>query len=232
MPRITLRKSALQDYARCPMLFKLRWIDGIREEHSTYEAELGRSFHSIAQELLTKHNPPLPKDPVPTSNAELREMIRWFVMLENKRYEILKQLGREDLWRPVATEWEIKATIHLDPDVEIDAVGHIDRLDRDIDGHYILIEYKTTRQPHLTDWRRELMFYRWILREMGYRVTQFVVINPMLRDYFVEKPKPYTEVALRKLLVKLAHDTEFAPRPGEHCIFCPMRKYCPYYNGR
>jgi len=216
----------VQDYARCPRLFKIRWIDGIHGEES-FESIIGRIFHDWAANIMMTENPPLDYALCDGMMPELRDMCRWFISIENKRYEILEEIGKASLWRPVKVEWEIHGELDVGEDVIVDAYGHVDRLDRDEDGRYVLIEYKTTRSQHLTDWRRELTFYRLILEAAyGYEIKYYVVMNPMRQDYIVERPSRYSEIALKKLLVRLAYDTEFKPRRGEHCWFCPVRKIC------
>ena len=225
-----VRKSMLQDYAMCPYKYYLRWIRKTPVQE-TYEAKIGRMFHNWACKVMSELTPPLTHEDLlryvdRTAVPELRDMMAWFIDLEWKRYRLLERLGKLELWKPLRLEWQVEAELMVGEHV-FTAQGHIDRVDKDGNGGVILIEYKTTRGAHLTQWRRELTYYAMIVEQLGYEVSYFVVINPMRREVYVERPNTYSRVALIRLLRRFLADTEFQPKPGGHCMFCDFRAICP-----
>jgi len=227
-PRI--RKSHLNMFKKCPHYYYLHCLKRI-EEPQTFEAQLGQLFHSWAKRFMMKLNPPLtrkdmqkmvPHDVLP----ELRDWMLWFIDVEWRRYSLLTQEGYEDYWKPVALEWHVEVEME-----DYIAVGTIDRVDEDPAGGLIIIEYKTSRKPHLSRWRRELAFYSRIVEKLGYKVKYVAVILPSLRQVVCETLKPVTFVFLEKLINRFLNaqrENLFPPKPGDQCIFCPARSLCKY----
>ena len=236
MSVIEVRKSSLMDYLYCPLKYKYAWVER-RERRETFESRVGKVFHAWAEEFWTR----VPDEPESLEQLEelvpieaipqVRELMAWFVELEWQRWVILRQKGRADLWKPLATELELKGVCDFCGE-EVKCTGHIDRVDLLEDGTVAVIEYKTTRSMNLTKLRKELWYYKVLVEATrAWQVSKIVVINPMRREVFVEMPKKPSYVALCRLVKRLkeSHETgEFPPSPGEHCLWCDYRDICPF----
>lgn len=218
-----IHKSMLNLYSLCPRRFYFTYIVGINPPIPR-EARIGTMFHEFAKEFFEKSSDhPESLDElmalIPENHPEeLKEMERWFVQIEWKRWNM-----NPYRWKPVLMEHTIIKTWQGIP-----IGGTIDRVDQIGENTYELVEYKTTGGVHLTQWRRELMFYR-LLLEPEYPIKSMVVVNPRRKEILEIRVTNRTLAALKKLLKKLLNDNKFEVKVGDHCFYCPFMRRCPYW---
>ena len=150
MGNVEISYSRVQTYERCPWLYHLVYDEGWRSG-PTAPAALGQSIHKALDAYLAKSNTEYTLDrlfeiydehwvnegfgtPQQTFEAyeKGRQMLQHFFDLDKKRTSEV-----------IETEKEFN--IELAPGVHFR--GTIDRLDRQPDGTYEVIEYKTQAQP-------------------------------------------------------------------------------------
>lgn len=205
----------VQTYSRCPRLFKYLYIDGLKVEDSI-QAQLGKIFHEAAQYFLE----PIRKGEVNHIDCGIEQVNQWldnFILFENS--------SPNDMLTPLATE------VELSINEPFPLKGIIDRIDLYPTGYVRILEYKTSQKITLTDWRRELHFYK-ILYENSedfyeYPVKTLAVYNPRLNIYFEEQPNKKSESALINKIYQIFSDKTFKMKKSVEDVCAGM---CEFYD--
>lgn len=194
-----ISKSRLSTFSFCPLQFKKKYVDGIRDTDFNYAITIGSRFHQFADTFFDV----APQYPVddwedfihPEFNDNEQHMLKWFISQERERLDLFN--GDIDLWMPIARECKI-----VDATQEIR--GIIDRIDKIDTDLLLVVEYKTSKSIYKPSLQKEFGFYKVLMKNdprfKGYRVIG-CVINPRLRK--IEFMNPSRETTIEKQILNL-----------------------------
>jgi RecB family exonuclease len=206
---LPLSANAVQNYATCPMKFKLQrdWrIPG----DAAAALQYGNAIHTVLKHYYdpAAHAVELTADSV--VQAFEREFGKMVVddPVQRRMYEEqgARQLRALIDARPKSSvevlAAEHKFTFKLGG---LDIVGRIDRMDRLEDDAVRVVDYKTgsPKDRKFADESLQLSIYAMGVSRMGYRPRELMLVN-------VQDGRG-----------------EFDPDPGPHCVWCEFRKLCP-----
>lgn len=193
-----ISKSRLSTFSFCPLQYKKRYVDGIRDTDFNYAITVGTRFHEFADNFFDV----APLYPVenwedfihPDFNDNERKSLVWFINQERERLDLFN--GNVDLWMPVARECRI-----VDDDNELR--GIIDRVDA-INDLLVIVEYKTSKSIYKPALQREFGFYKVLMQaDPRFRGKKLLgcVINPRLRQ--IEFMNPSRDTTVDKMVINL-----------------------------
>jgi putative RecB family exonuclease len=214
--------SRYADYKQCPLRFKLKFIDKLKETPSPH-MERGSTIHKLGESYLAA-----PKKPraVPPEYKHFKEEMEQLRGLEPM---VEQQWGFTRDWKP--TGWfggDTWLRIVCDVVVKYD--------DNTVD----LIDFKTGRKYDTNEEQVELFsaapFIKWPeVEEVQTRLWYLdqPTDNEVLRTY-TRKDYEGIRKSWEKKVVPMFKDKRFAPTPNSKCRFCDWAKNkggpCPY-NG-
>ncbi|MDY6794261.1 MAG: PD-(D/E)XK nuclease family protein [Actinomycetota bacterium] len=235
---IRISYSAASAFERCPLSYRYQYVERIDIE-PTPALSFGRSIHSALEWLYDR------EVPRPPSLQELLEYLEscWDCQGygDAEEEESYLEHGREILTRfyesniddfrlPVAVEHRFE----LDMDGYL-LTGVIDRVDRNADGGYEIIDYKTNRRlPDLNRLREDLQLP---IYQMACLETWGV--NPGKLTYYYLLPnqryatRAYDSNGLARVrkrldsVIEAIEKGEFESRPNRLCPWCSYRDICP-----
>lgn len=231
-----LHKSAMFAYLECPRRFKYEYVWKTRVP-AGLAAEIGKDFHEWTRTFFDRVDVRLMERMtylqtyryfrkfLPENPALLR-MCEWFVEFEARRWSELRD---RELWMPVFRERYFRSdTLKL--------AGFVDRVDRTIDGKYIVIDYKTTKGFDKSKLRKELAFYVLLIQTANEvpewfdrsKIHYIGIINPAKGIVWYEELKKVTVTYLLKSLRKVREGIEngrYDPKPNG-CAYCPFYDIC------
>ena len=236
--QVRLSYSALSSYENCPLSYRFQYVDGLEVEPTSY-LSFGRSLHT-ALEWLYGHDTPEP----PTLEGLLAYLDTcWasegYADLEEERSflrrgrEVLTQFyyaNVEDFRLPVAVEERFELDLH-----DFVLSGVIDRVDRNPDGAYEIIDYKTSRRlPELSRLREDLQLP---IYQLACRDVWGITPSKLTFYYLVHNQrystKPYDENGLTRVMERLAQTAvsisrgDFPATPNRLCNWCSYQDICP-----
>jgi len=158
--RKTFSYSQLNTFKHCPQQYKIIYLDGIRKEHESIEAFIGKLVHEVLEWLYKRENT---EKPYITFDRlcqvyDDRWISRWhqhiYIADARKKSDYYYSIGKRCLsnyysrygptfdQRVEDTELELKFSIgdHI-------FRGVIDRLDHPEPGKWIVHDYKTSKHP-------------------------------------------------------------------------------------
>lgn len=225
-----LSKSACHAYENCPYRFLLQFIRDVPFEKT--EALLkGTYWHDLLYELYDKvdmkaielsgnveeeYRAHLPDDEI-TDN---------FIRIENERLQSYIEMDRVELFWPVLLEQYLE-------DREIMFFGTLDRLDKQQDGSYVVIDYKTGKfhQWMMSKYRFELMGYKHLIENNypQYKVTHGCLVFVQQGEIVYEPIKDTTRKAFYKKLDRIRERVKakvFTKKVGPLCDYCSYVTMC------
>ena len=251
-----LSPSRAGDFKTCALKYRLRLIDGLREDPSP-DALRGTVVHKVLEDLFdlpaTERTPERAEAMVPAAWAAVRglepEVEEAFAGASDEAFDtwltscrtvLRRYFDLEDPRRlePAHREQYVETLLES----KLLLRGVIDRLDIAPDGAIRVVDYKSSRSPGEGFEARALFqmrFYALVLwRTRG-------VIPAMLRLIYLgdgttisyvpdEDDLRATERQLEALwrAVALAQETgEWLPRRGSHCSWCSFQDLCPEFGG-
>lgn len=242
--------SKLNTFEKCPLQYKLKYIDRIPGEEEGIEAFLGSRFHEVMEKLY---------DDLKFKIDSLEELLEYYesqwdknwndsVIIVRKEQTVkdYKNLGKKfienyyqryhpfDKERVLGLERRVK--IQLDNDGKYKLSGLIDRLAQSENGIYEIHDYKTSgsfpEQKHL-DEDRQLALY-----QIGIENIWNDVKNVKLIWHYVAFDKEMVSTRTKDELKKIKIDTialidkiesteEFLPKESSLCDWCAYPHLCP-----
>jgi len=232
-----LHKSMLQVWLRCPLQFKLLFLDRKPQEVS-FEMQLGTMFHDFARDFfdyvdletaaqcktVQEVGKLFGKLVLPEFPPVFKQLCLNFTQFEAARYWTLRGKGRLDLYLPVAKELSVTVPEKM-------MSGIIDRVDKMIDDTLCIVEYKTGR-PQIRSVQRELAFYKIMLdaaQLFDLPIEWLAIYNPNEQKFFVRRFSTQLLNATRRRIDQFwraMQRKQFEPKPGFHCTWCPVKAIC------
>ena len=228
---MALSKSGCHAYENCPYRFKLQFIDDVDFERT--EALLkGTYWHDLLYELYDKidmkvienegtveaeYSAYLPDDPIADN----------FIRMEDERLQQFIEADCVELFWPVLLEQYLE-----DKRKDWMFYGTLDRLDKQQDGSYVVIDYKTGKfhQWLMSKYRFELMGYKHLVeRNYGYKVTHGCLFFVQEGHIVYEKIGLATQRAFKTKLDRIRKRVRakvFTKKVGPLCDYCSYVTIC------
>ena len=233
-----LSKSGCHAYDNCPYRFKLQFIDDVPFE-KTEALIKGTYWHDLLYELYDKINMQeiiregtveaeysayLPDDPIADN----------FIRMEDERLRKFIEDDCVHLFWPILLEQYLEdKTTKLPSGNSAMFYGTLDRLDKQQDGSYVVIDYKTGKyhQWMMSKYRFELMGYKWLVERNypQYKVTHGALMFIQEERIVYEKIGLATERAFPKKLDRLRELIKakvFTKKVGPLCDYCSYVTMC------
>ena len=237
-----LSYSALSTYENCPLSYRFQYVDGLEIE-PTPHLSFGKSLHE-AMEWLYGGDVPEP----PSLEAFLEHLNAcWYsegYATPEEEASFLRH-GREVLERYYRAHiGDFRLPVAVEERFELDMgdfvlAGVIDRVDRDADGSYEIIDYKTGRRlPTLSRLREDaqLPIYQLACREV-WGVTPSKLSFYYLVHNRRYSTRPRDADGLTRILDRLQAVAEavargdFPATPNRLCDWCSFSDLCPQKAG-
>ncbi len=236
--------SQLDTFSTCPLQYKYQYILRLPVP-PTAALSFGNSIHralyrfyqlflkgeKVDQDILIKL---FKQEWIPVGYSSLRHQKR----AKKEGVEILtkfyEQYHRKDL-KILALE----KNFNLKLEGRI-LTGKIDRVDLKEDGKIEIIDYKTGRKPKDSEIKKSLQLSIYALSATQPYTFGKDISDIRLSFYYLsegekvmfEKSSSEIKEASDKIiqLIEQIEQSDFAPRVGRHCDFCPFRMICPAWK--
>ena len=234
-----LSHSSISLYLECPLKYKFRYIDGLKEKPKSY-LSFGSSVHAALEFFFGSkfQDHPSLDEVYDYYKKEWKKEGYKDADEENKYFESGKIIIREfydkhtkPYVRPLAVEHDILFEVN---GVKIKAV--IDRIVKIDDKSVEVVDYKTSKNPfNLSDLMEEpqlSMYQLAIEQEMGLRVEKMTYYHLLSQTPFsIPRHKDENIEALKSRIVDTAKKIENKEFPYKENRFCPcdFGHLCPLY---
>jgi ATP-dependent DNA helicase UvrD/PcrA len=231
-----LSANAVQNYATCPMKFKLQ-----RDWRIPGDAAAALQYGNAIHTVLKNYYDPAPHAQVLNTESVIEAFKSEFNKtviedpVQRRMYEeqgarqlraILESRPRQSL-EVLAAEHRIQFRLG-----ELEIVGRIDRMDRLAGDVVRVVDYKTgsPKDARFADESLQLSIYAMGVSRMGYDPRELVIVNVQDASEVVStRTHRQLETAQRKIeeAAEGIARGAFEPDPGPHCVWCEFRKLCP-----
>jgi DNA helicase II / ATP-dependent DNA helicase PcrA len=232
-----LSASAIEQYERCPLEFKLRRDWCIPEEPAA-SMQFGSAMHLALKAYFDGVRAgSLPDED--TVIACFRDEFGKAKIEEDAQRDLYEKAGCEQLRRFLRSDLAQPRGAILDNErffrTRIGGIlvkGRIDRLERIDDDRVSVVDYKTgkPKTQEYADESLQLSIYALAAKSIGLVAQSLVIVN--LADCnAVESRRTPEQLAAEEARVSAAATSiaagDFGPNPGLHCHFCSYRSICP-----
>lgn len=232
---LPLSANAVQNYATCPMKFKLQHDWNIPGDAAA-ALQYGNAIHTVLRRYY---------DPAAHAGLNLENIVQAFeaefskaVVDDPMQRKMYQEQGAKQLQALIESRpknsvevlaAEHKFTFKLDG---LEIVGRIDRMDRLDDNAVRVVDYKTgsPKDQRFADESLQLSIYAMGVSRMGYSPRELVIANLQdATEVVTFRTQKQLETAQRKIeeAAEGIARGEFDPDPGPHCVWCEFRKLCP-----
>jgi superfamily I DNA/RNA helicase/RecB family exonuclease len=233
-----LSASAIDDYERCPLRFKLEREWNLPRE-TPASLQYGAAMHRVLRTFYDAQ-----RYGRKIGGDELKEQFRSEMasagIADRYQYDLYLRQGLEQLRQffeaarsapqPEVVETERGFELQVGP---AKLTGRVDRIDRTGPDTVAIVDYKTgkAKSQEDADGSLQLSLYALAAREAwGKRADRLVFYN-LEDNSTVSTTRSDAELEAAKLQVQEAWDGiargEFGAKPGFHCVYCPYRNLCP-----
>ncbi|HBW22633.1 MAG: hypothetical protein A2X28_07790 [Elusimicrobia bacterium GWA2_56_46] len=250
--------SKLSLYEECPLKYKFKYIDKIKEEPKYYFA-FGNSIHHALEFLYAVKAPPFP------GVDELLEAFKKDWGLKSYLEKGYKDPGRAEddyrkglemlrnYYRHHDGRFRLPFLLEYSTDVEVDGLLVriiADKIEYLGKGEIALVDYKTgkdvKRQPDQLHMYQKICELDPRLRERvhsvygeevpGVRIKQMLYYHvPTLKEYTFDRAEDAEIAVFWERVLGVAEKIrglKYDPTPGERqCLWCDYKQLCPHYYG-
>jgi DNA helicase-2/ATP-dependent DNA helicase PcrA len=232
-----LSASAIEQYERCPLAFKLSRDWCIPEEPAAM-MQFGSAMHLALKGYFDSVRAGHPADEEAViacfrdefSKAKIEEDAQR-ELYDKDGCEQLRQFLRSDLAKPAGEILNNERFFRANIGGTM-VKGRMDRLER-IDGDRVsIVDYKTGKPKTQDDADEslQLSIYALAAKSMGFAADSLVIVN-LANCSAIESRRSEKELAAEEARVSEAAANiaagNFDPQPGRHCRFCSYRSICP-----
>lgn len=249
-----LSPSRANDFAQCPLMFRLRSIDRVPEPPSR-AATLGTLVHAVLENLFDL--PPAQRTPAasrdllsPAWEAMVAQQPELAALVEDsaERHQFFDDararlgtyfvLENPERLEPTARELRIEAALEGGPHVR----GIVDRMDVAPDGAIRIIDYKSGATPRAGYGAQadfQMRFYALLVNRAHGRIPALMRLL-YLRDGGVKELRP-SEADIASVEAEIrarwsdirsyAQRGDFPARPSRLCGWCSFQSLCPEFGG-
>ncbi len=235
-----LSYSQISTYQKCPLLYKLQYIEGLKPKERPYFS-FGTTVHSAVEYFYRGKVPTPPSLENLIANYDVNWVSEGYASPEEEaKY---RELGRKILtafWETNSADFRLPVATEYHFFVDIDGVrlqGYIDRVDKLDNNKLSIVDYKTSQK----------LFTRDDLRQ-DFQLTLYQVAAEMLWGlpvdkltlYHLRSNTPCTCPARDKVQIEEARYTVvsvaesiarglFEPAENAYCP-CDFPEFCPYHK--
>jgi DNA helicase-2/ATP-dependent DNA helicase PcrA len=232
-----LSASAIEQYERCPLAFKLS-RDWCIPEQPAAMMQFGSAMHLALKAYFDGVRAGHPPDEEAViacfrdefSKAKIEEDAQR-ELYDKDGCEQLRQFLRSDLAQPSGEILNNERFFRANIGGTL-VKGRMDRLER-IDGDRVsIVDYKTgkPKTQEDADESLQLSIYALAAKSMGFAADSLVIVN-LANCSAIESRRSEGELAAEEARVSEAAANiaagNFQPNPGRHCRFCSYRSLCP-----
>ncbi|MFQ5353255.1 MAG: RecB family exonuclease [Candidatus Binatia bacterium] len=249
MPEVRYSFSRISQFSQCPRRFRYRYIDGVKEAFQSVEGFVGQRVHATIEWLYLER--------VAGREPDSREAVTWYCddwdrailgaqtvrvvrgvdSLESHRRrgaELVDSYHRrrfvEDRLETVAVEHHFVVELQNRYSFQ----GYIDRLARDSEGLFHVIDYKTGRRTPRSFAGKEadqlhayaLAIFKENAVEEVELVLEFLTSTRSLRARVRRSQCEAVEEQLASRIGAIESATVFPPSPGVLCDWCGYNDIC------
>jgi RecB family exonuclease len=245
--RIKLAAWAAADYDRCPLQYRLRHTSALPpvDDGETSPAQVvGQSLHAALHAL---HRPDRPFNGDVTAEPLLRrhwvrqgfqdaqQEAAWF---DRARFALERYLASAAplTGRVLAAEAFLSARWKHNG-LECEVTARADRIERQPDGTLVVTDYKCSLNGRVLSEEalaQDLVSYLYaLLARLRYPDHTRVIVTHLnlftLQATAIEHTPDQRRANRARLLAVIdgIASAQYAPRPGQHCAWCPVRAACP-----
>ncbi|MBN2406517.1 MAG: PD-(D/E)XK nuclease family protein [Elusimicrobia bacterium] len=250
--RMTFSYSKMSCYRNCPYNYKKLYIDKISPKPKNFFA-IGHACHETFEEFFTY--------PYQPSLTQLRKMYENHWHSEGYRDVQEERKFFEDGWKWVSSFYKkyydghylkaagVELYFQLPIGDDYIIIGYIDRLQKNLDGTYEILDYKTDpklRTQEELDKDLQLTSYYWAMRQLGIDVKQlsleFLQFNQRMTTKRTPEDIPVFIDEVNKTIGEMASKEEelkkhpekadilFPPKVNKYCGGCDHLIGCPMEN--
>ena len=238
---MALSANAVQSYSTCPMKFKLERDWKIPGEAAA-AMQYGFAIHTVLKNYY---------DPAPgAKELSVEDAIQAFRTEFDKGYiddpvqrKIYEERGEDQLRtmllahprgsaNVIATEHKFSFMLG-----SREIRGRIDRIDQLEDGVVRVIDYKTgaPKDRRFAEESLQLSIYAMAVAQMNLTPRELAIINVQDNSQEMAGRTPKQLETARQKIEDVAQgiaDSEFDPKPGQHCRWCDYKALCPMKEQR
>ncbi len=235
-----LSYSSISTYNQCPLLYKLKYIDGKKEKEKFY-LSWGKSLHGALEFLYGVKVPPPPTLDEVLNHYEENWLSAGYESAEQEdKYrsygrELLQEFYQTNISHfrlPLAVERRFTLDFG-----EVKFTGFFDRIDKLEDGTLAILDYKSNREIFNKDYLAnalQLTFYQLAAESLwDLPVSQMTLYHLRSNTPFSTKPRPPAELErARAMIINVADSIKagkFAAKENRYCP-CDFPEDCPYYR--
>jgi RecB family exonuclease len=234
-----LSYSSISTYLECPLKYKLKYIDGLKEKPKSYFS-FGSSLHSALEFLYSYRPPPPSLDDVLKHFDE-----KWISEGYSSKEE---EEGYYSYGKKILTEYyekhakDMKSTIAVEHrfNLEVEGIpvtGFIDRIDRIDEYNAEIIDYKSGKniftKSHVEE-NEQLTLYQWAVKEsIGLPVKRLTLYHLPSQTPVSSEARSEDKIdELKGKILMVAHLIEKRVFPAQKGRFCPcdFPEHCHYYK--
>ncbi len=240
--------SRLKTFAQCPLRYRYRYLQGMREAFRSIEAHLGMVVHDVLEWLYQERaegGDPGQGEALRRFDGQWQE--RWTddvaIVRVGDSPEVYSRRGRElvasfhdtvfTIDRSETLALEQRLSVRLSPDVVF--TGFADRVGRTAGGRLFVVDYKTSsREGNSSDFSEGLQAPLYASCVMERHGGESCLAG---YHYLRHGTTRWEEISrergeqLRARFLALARDAivaqEFPARPGPLCAWCGFNRICP-----
>ncbi len=242
--RVRLSFSRIDMFQNCPRKFRYAYIDRIPGKPAP-ALSFGTSIHSALEAFYDQKLPEAPSeddllrflydhwDHEGFAELDRDEQVAFY----RHAQDVLRSFHRREAPQyqlPVATEAWFE--LPFDPDAVV--VGFIDRIDRDDEGAFHVIDYKTNRraQPQQRVARSlQLAIYALACEHLYGTLPATVALSYVVPGVDVRIPIDDIDLARADAVIRATaaavREGRDDPTPNRLCDWCDYRSICPAWNG-